>query len=85
MSDQTHSMNDLAWDEDRTGNRDPRSLVSLPDNHPFFLATSKAIDWASCGDEDVGRVVTPCVFGSKPPQICARPKTKRAEEPRLPH
>ena len=58
-------MNDLEWDEDRTGNRSPRSLVSLPDNHPFFLATSKAIDWTSCGDEDVGRVVTPSVFLEK--------------------
>ena len=52
---------DIAWDEDRGGPRDPLNLISFPDGGQFHQSTKKILEWKPCGPHDQGRVVLPSV------------------------
>ena len=52
---------DIAWDEDRGGPRDPLNLISFPDGGQFHQSTKNILEWKPCGPHDQGRVVLPSV------------------------
>ena len=52
---------DIAWDEDRGGTRNPLNLISFPNDCQFYKSTKKVFEWAPCGPHDQGRVVLPSV------------------------
>ena len=52
---------DIAWDEDRGGPRNPLNLISCPIDCQFYKSTKEIFEWAPCGPHDQGRVVLPSV------------------------
>ena len=51
----------IEWDEDRGGPRDPLNLISFPTDSQFYKSTKDVLEWAPCGPHDQGRVVLPSV------------------------
>ena len=51
----------IEWDEDRGGPRDPLNMISFPTDSQFYKSTKDVLEWAPCGPHDQGRVVLPSV------------------------